>query len=105
VLALFVAGQALVNGVVVDGEMPGEVADTIVSGGQRTARLGFGVHVGVCCRRTVPCGVNSDVGGSERDRPFPSILATGDEVLGDGGAQFPCPCVYGSLCRVDCGAG
>ena len=61
VLALLVGGEALVNGVGIYAEVPGEVAEGVVRGLQPTAFEDFGVGAGTGTRAVALGGMNGDV--------------------------------------------
>ena len=67
VFATFVGGQALVDGVVIDREMPADIADGVVTAFESAGFKHLGMRIGIAATGAVFRGVNGDV--LRRHRP------------------------------------
>lgn len=84
VLALFVCGESLINGVVINGKVPGEVAEGIMSGCQAAALEEAGMGASAGAGGGVLGGVDGDVAGFHFTHLAAAKFSGGNEGFGDG---------------------
>ena len=82
-LPLLVGGKRLVNAVIIDGEMPGEVAEGIVFGGEAAALKKAGMGAGTGTAGGVLGGMDGDESRPHVSDFVATVSPFGNESLGD----------------------
>ena len=86
-LALFIVGEALVDGMVINGVMPGNVTEGILPTLEGAALEHPGMGESIAAAAVTLGGMHRDVAGTHLPNPVASIFSLGNVGLGDGAGR------------------